>query len=217
MRKLLAIGLFAGACGRFGFANEQPPGDTTPDAPGDTTQPDAPATSTPYLTCGAPERFTVAATPATLTAIATSHGYDVLEVDAAGNVTGWSYTFSASTGKLDALATGAALATNATGPIGGAAMGANIICAGEYGRPSATGTTTGQLDDHLQPVGTPTMRDGSFINMGPIAQSAASGSYALLVASAANLVRGHVLTDAGADTGTTHDVIPAADGESFVH
>ncbi|HEV7554012.1 MAG TPA: hypothetical protein VGO00_01090 [Kofleriaceae bacterium] len=217
MGKLLFLAVLAGACGRFGFASEQPPGSTTPDAPDDTTPPaDGPPGSTPYLTCGTPARFTVAANPSTLSAITTSQGYDVLEVDAAGNVTGWTYAFSGSTGKLEPVATGVALATNATGPMGGAGTGANIICAGEYGRPSATGTSTGQLDDHLQPVGTPTLRDGSFINQGPIAQSAASGNYGLLVASGANLVTGHVLTTAGGDTGTTNDVIPAADGASFV-
>ena len=217
MGKLLAIALLAGACGRFGFANEQPPGDTTPDAPTDGTAPpvDGPPGSTPFLACDAPARFTVAATPATLSAITTTNGYDVIEVDVDGNVTGWSYAFSSSTAKLEALATGVALTTNATGPTGGAGIGANILCAGEYGRPNASGTSTGQLDDHLKPVGTQTMRDNSFFDHGPIAQSATSASYTLLVADGGDDVTAHIVTAAGVDTGMVKDIIPAAEGASF--
>ena len=218
VRKLLAIALFAGACGRFGFANEQPPGGTTADAPnGDASPGDDGSTmsSTPYLACDAPARFSVAATPATLSAITTTNGYDILEVDVDGNVTGWTYTFSSSTGKLAALASGVALTTNATGPIGGVGTGANIVCAEEYGRPNPTGTATGELDDHLKAVGTATMRDNEFFDQGPMAQSGTSSSYALLIADGGDDVTAHIVTAAGADTGTTKDVIAASEGASF--
>jgi hypothetical protein len=211
--KLLLIAVLAGACGRFGFANEQPPAGTTPDAPGEGLPIDAPGTTTPYLTCGAPARFAVAAAPATLAAITTISGYDVVEVDVDGNVTGWSYGFSDST--LGSLASGVALGTNATGPIGGIGTGPNALCASEYGRPGATGTATGELDDHLVPISSVTPRDGSFFGQSPIAASATSGDFALLVASGANDVTAHVVTSAGVDTGAANDVIPAADGASF--
>jgi len=210
--------LLAGACGRFGFSNEQPPGQTTPDGPNGDAPPGGDGStmsSTPYLACDAPARFTVAATPSTLSAITTTNGYDILEVDVDGNITGWSYAFSSSTGKLGAVATGAALGTNATGPMGGVGTGTSIVCAEEYGRPNASGTVTGELDDHLKAVGTSTMRDNVFFTQGPIAQSATSASYALLVADGGDDVTAHIVTAGGADTGTVTDIIPAAEGSSF--
>jgi hypothetical protein len=192
MLSLTALSVVA-AC-RFGFEAHSPPAqnenpDAAVDAPLDVESPPPPPPPT-RLACS-PERFSIAAEPVYVTAVATRRGYDVFVVDDAGRVTGYAYRFAMD--KLELVpGTGVALAVPAAvGPVGafavdpGAGDNVDVVIAVTYAvpgiLPDATGTVIVPLDAQLQRVDAPemaTMTDG--VEGGPGALASDRGSVAFL-------------------------------------
>jgi hypothetical protein len=178
------------------------PGDAAPDAP------------PPVLPCGAPPQFSIpgpaaAVTLNALAATATDAGYDVLAVDSAGDVRGFSYAFDA--GQLAARAANTPVFSGATGTVAAIDTGGGILAAIEYGRPSAAGTALVPLDAQLAPRGPPQMELAWYSLDSAIARTS-DGALAFLGVQSNGAAAAKRVSPAGADLGASHLVIDGAEG-----
>lgn len=190
------------ACGRMGF--DPPPADPDPDAP-----------LLDHLACGAPARFSVGDTTTRLGAITTPLGYDVVTVDDAGEVHGFTYEFE--TGQLVSRLSDVPLTSNALGPIGSLTLGDQLLLVVPYGVPAQTGPQLTPVGTRLIPLDVQLTKRaqvvehegwfGAFNSLAPTS----SGKLAFLGQLANGEVDAKFVSPLGADLGAAHPVIDASE------
>ncbi|HEY1548401.1 MAG TPA: hypothetical protein VGG28_11295 [Kofleriaceae bacterium] len=161
----LGILLAVASCGRLGFTDLS--AEVTPDASG----PSSDAAPSPLLlACGAPQRFAFDTDQNGVGVAVHASGIDVFDADSGGVLTGYSFELG-SDGSLHELESGVVLGTNnASGEVGGAAIGDQVVLASTTNAMPA-GTTVFTLDDGLATVAAPMTDTSDASSEAPIASN----------------------------------------------
>lgn len=197
------------ACGRYGFSDSAP--DAAPMVDVDAGPDAAPA----KLACGQPTRFQVgASTISTLTMAAPPWGFGLFTVDSSNTLHAWVYAFSGT--DLVAMVQNTTMASSATGTLGAATLGNNILVASATGVPTATGSIVYAMDGKGEEVAQPASRTALAV-ASPLAASGTGNGVALAtVTPGSSAVDVHLLDASGGDAIAPTTIIADATGADTV-
>ena len=205
MGRLLTGAVLLAGCGRLGFGDLPPAGDT----------PDAPATpAAAKLACGGPTRFELGAASVTALAVASDdNGFAVFAADSTGALRGDAYTFA---GDQLGAGTTVPIDSGVTGAIGATTAGGRRMLTSMNGMPTATGTSVFALDPALSEVATTSVRANQFAADGPIATSASGTTAFVTIDGSTTEVDVHALAADGSDAGAPVKIIDGLVGANNV-